>query len=86
MADAANLDGVAVHVDEKEAIIADAKPKLISALEGLHVARTGFREAMQCGENCIAIGLLRLRTSPLAGSVQAIRFTSVADSCRSLPA
>ena len=46
MADSANLDGVAVYVDKEEAVIADAEPKLVSALEGLHIARTGLREAM----------------------------------------
>jgi len=57
MTDAANLDSVAVCVDEEQAIISDAKPKLVSALESLHVAGARFGEAMQCGENLHRDGL-----------------------------
>jgi hypothetical protein len=54
-------------------------------LEGFHVARARFRKAMQRGKNVHGGGLLRLRTSALAGSVQTIRFTWVPESGRSLP-
>jgi hypothetical protein len=46
MADTANLDGVAIAVYKEEAIVADAEPKLVSAPQGLEIARTGFGETM----------------------------------------
>jgi hypothetical protein len=70
MMDASDFDGIGVRANEEEAIVADAQPKLFSPLKRFHVARAGFRKAMQRRQ---------------ASSVQTIRFTSALESCRSLP-
>jgi hypothetical protein len=80
MTNAANLDGVGIWTDEEEAIVANAQPKLFSSLESFHDS------AKRCNAEriCIAVGLPRLRTSLLAGSVQTIGFTSALETGQSL--
>lgn len=48
MEDSADLDGVGIVADEEEPIITNPQPKFFSSLESFHVARSGFRETMQC--------------------------------------
>jgi hypothetical protein len=85
MTDAANLDGVWIGADEEEPVVANAQPKPFSSLEGFHVARAPIPQSDATRKECaMAVGLLRLRTSALAGSVHTIRFTSVPESGRSL--
>lgn len=57
MTDAGNLDSVAVGAHEEEAVVANTQPKFFSALESFHVARAGFRKAMQRRENVHSGGL-----------------------------
>ena len=47
MADAANLDRADIWTNEEEAIVSNAQPKFLSALEGFHVACARFREPVQ---------------------------------------
>jgi hypothetical protein len=86
MTDAANLDGIGFGADEEEPVVPNPQPKLFSSLERFHIARTDSAKRNNAERTCIAVGLLRLRTSILEGSVQTIRFTSVPERGRSLPA
>jgi hypothetical protein len=38
MTDVTNLDGVGTGTYEEEAVVSDAQPKFVSALEGFHIA------------------------------------------------
>jgi hypothetical protein len=83
MTDAANLDGVGIWADEEEAVVAYAQPKFVSPWTAFTLPTPDCAKRRSAEKMCIATGLLSLRTSFLAGSVQTIRFTSVPDSCRS---
>lgn len=85
MEDAANLDGVRSGADEKEPVVADAEPEFFSSLESLYVAFAGIAKRCKVVRMRIAVGLSRLRTSALAGSVQTMRFTWFFSSVRFLP-
>ena len=51
MDNAENLDDLEGGIREKEPVVADPQPQLFSVLERLHIARSRFRETMQCREN-----------------------------------
>jgi hypothetical protein len=46
-----NFDGVRSGTYKEEPVIANPQPMLFSPLESFHVARAGFRKAMQGGKN-----------------------------------
>jgi len=75
MTDPANLDGVGVWANEEEAVVAYAQPKFFSALEGFTSPTPDSAKRCSAARTCMATGLLRPRTSSLAGSVHTIRFT-----------
>ena len=77
MAHSANLNGVFAGVDEKQPIIAGAKPHLLKISQLFTSPSPDSANRCRLWRTRIAVGLSRARTSALACSVHTIRFKPV---------
>lgn len=77
MEDAADFKRVRKGVNKEDAVVTDAKAKLIPVLKSFYVALAGLREAMQSGENAHCNGLIHAADVSFCRCRPGMRFTYV---------